>query len=155
MFHLYLSRHLSQLTVKGFKFTFQSVIKTVSKSNNSYFTITPLTNIVPILHHVERETVEASDQLCFSLHKTVNNVLDAVVSVERVVSVVLSVGCGGCGSSVLHGHCSYVGCRVTNNLEYSARAVMVIICGDKMLTGKNIISLSVTTATLPCVRCEL
>ena len=64
-----------------------------------------------------------------------SDIIDTIVSVESVTSCVVGVACGGCGSSVTQGHCSYVGCGVVGRVEHSVRLVASLLCGDKMVTG--------------------
>ena len=51
------------------------------------------------------------------------HLLDTLAGVERVLGLAVGVACGGCGSSVERGRCTYVGCRVLNKFEYTVRYV--------------------------------
>ena len=54
------------------------------------------------------------------------HLLDTLAGVERVLGLAVGVACGGCGSSVERGHCTYVGCRVLNRFEYTVRYVTLL-----------------------------
>ena len=133
--NLYLPRRLIHQVVSGLFFTFHSVVKILSKSKNPYFIITPMTNISPVFGDTKEVNNHDDDNDTFTLVSVAsNNVVDAVVSVERVTSLVVSVSCGGCGSPVVSSECSYVGCSVVRMLEYSVRATLLVTCADKLLT---------------------
>ena len=133
--NLYLPRRLIHQVVSGLFFTFHSVVKILSKSKNPYFIITPMTNISPVFGDTKEVNNHDDDNDTFTLVSVaINNVVDAVVSVERVTSLVVSVSCGGCGSPVVSSECSYVGCSVVRMLEYSVRATLLVTCADKLLT---------------------
>ena len=120
-FPLYLSPRMFSC-LPGLKYEIQSIVKITSKKNNPYFISTPFTNFVPI-EDDEDNNEEGSD------------FIDTIVSVEAVTSCVVAVACGGCGSGVVHGHCSYIGCGVRDMMDHSVRLVTSLLCGDKMVTG--------------------
>ena len=122
-YQLYLSTKIGSC-LPGMKYEIQSIVKITSKKNNPYFISTPFTNFVPIMNEDDEDNTDAG-----------SDIIDTIVSVESVTSCVVGVACGGCGSSVTQGLCSYVGCGVVGREEHSVRLVASLLCGDKMVTG--------------------
>ena len=70
------------------------------------------------------------------------HLVDTLAGVERVLGLAVGVACGGCGSSVERGRCTYVGCRVLNRFEYTVRYVTLLHLSDMIpfaFTIKNLL----------------
>ena len=118
-----------------------SVVKVMSKKQNAYLISTVMTSSEPVLSCTSDVTESGGDDSVpevMSLEPLLTNqrphcpgawpmggglppLLDTPALVEAVLSLSVGVACGGCGSSVQAGRCSYVGCGVINSFEYSVR----------------------------------
>ena len=65
------------------------------------------------------------------------HLLDTLAGVERVLGLVVGVACGGCGSSIERGRCTYVGCRVLNRFEYTVRYVTLLHVSKQLCALKH------------------
>ena len=125
----------------GLRLEIFSVVKVMSKKHNPYLISTVMTSAEPVLS-CSSDVTESGGGDCdtevMSLEPLLTNqrlhypgawpmcgglphLLDTPVLVEAVLSLSVGVACGGCGSSVQAGRCSYVGCGVINSFEYSVR----------------------------------
>ena len=127
----------------GLRLEIFSVVKVMSKKHNPYLISTVMTSAEPVLS-CSSDVTESGGGDCdtevMSLEPLLTNqrphgpgawpiggglrlphLLDTPVLVEAVLSLSVGVACGGCGSSVQDGRCSYVGCGVINSVEYSVR----------------------------------
>ena len=99
-----------------------------SKKNNSYFVSSPLTSLTvsAVLNDLDVRGEGGSVVLGGGLGGGGGEVVEGVASLETVASLVWSVVCGGCGSPVARGRCSYVGCAVVASFQYTFRSGVLL-----------------------------
>ena len=99
-----------------------------SKKNNSYFVSSPLTSLTvsAVLTDLEGRGEGGSVVLGGGLGGGGGEVVEGVAGLETVASLVWSVVCGGCGSPVARGRCSYVGCAVVASFQYTFRSEVLL-----------------------------
>ena len=125
--------------VPGLRQEIFSVVKVMSKKHNPYLISTVMTSAVPVLTDSSSDVTHSGGDGCSPESMTLDlvltnqmihfpgamrglpSLLDTPALVEAVLSISVGVACGGCGSSVMAGRCSYVGCGVINSFEYSVR----------------------------------
>lgn len=130
----YLSTPFILGLVPGSMVEVTSAIKTISKKGLTYFRSTHFTTIGFIASMEHSDETYNSFSLTSLQHPGSSSMVELLVSLEKVVSLVVMVECGGCNSSIANGRCSYVGCNVAQNYEFTFKATFEVLSVDTFAT---------------------
>lgn len=118
----------------GAKVEVTSVLKTVSRKGQTYFQSSYFTtvNFISSLQHshdVHRSSLNLLNSSIWN-----GNMAELLMSVERVLSMTVLVECGGCNSTIVNGRCSYIGCNVDRNHEFTFKATFEMLSDETYAT---------------------
>jgi len=134
----------------GAKVEVTSVLKTVSRKGQTYFQSSYFTavNFISSLHYSHDVNRSSLNLLNSSIWN--GNMAELLMSVERVLSMTVLVECGGCNSPIVNGRCSYIGCNVDRNHEFTFKATFEMLSDG---TCATLVSLAEDDITM-ILNCE-
>ena len=119
----------------GAKVEVTSVIKTISRKGQTYFQssyFTTVNFISPPSHShcgLHRTSLNLLNPRAWN-----GNMVELLMSVERVLSMTVLVECGGCNSAIVSGRCSYIGCNVDRSYEFTFKATFEMLSDETCAT---------------------
>jgi len=124
-----------------------SVIKTVSKKGQTYFHSTHFTsiNFLSTIEHIDESAQPFSLSSLQNPCIGISGMVELLVSLEKVVSLVVMVECGGCNSTIVNGRCSYIGCNVAPNHDFTFKATFEILSVDTFATLVSLVEEDIKT----------